>query len=148
MKKIYLFILALFLTLFLVACTSDGQSNKPISNLTMKVGGVVKNFTAITVKEVPYSDYTDLIITARNNENPTEYVTFGLGKGDIGIGHTWGFEYTLNGIYYSEALGGNGINSTVVINESNKLTGTFSGTVTSSENIILELTQGAFSITY
>ena len=148
MKKTFLFLLATSLTLFLCACSNDGDSGKPISNVSMKVGGVVKNFSSITVKEVPYADYTDLIITARNNEDPTEFVTFGLGKGDIGPGSAWGFEYTLNGIYYSEELGGNGINSTIVINESNKLTGTFSGAVTSSENVILELSQGAFDITY
>lgn len=148
MKKTFLFLLATSLTLFLCACTNDGDSGKPISSVTMKVGGVVKNFSKITVKEVPYADYTDLIITARNNEDPTEFVTFGLGKGDVGTGNSWGFEYTLNGIYYSEELGGGGINSTIVINESNKLTGTFSGIVTSSENVILELSQGTFDITY
>ena len=148
MKKSYLFILVTFWTLFLSACSNDHDSGKPISNLTMKVGGVVKNFNNITVKEVPYADYSDLIITARNNENPTEFVTFGIGKGDIGPGNSWGFEYTLNGVFYSEDQGINGINSNTITNESNKLTGTFSGAVTSSENIILELSQGAFNITY
>lgn len=148
MKKSYLFILVTFWMLFLSACSNDHDSGKPISNLTMKVGGVVKNFNNITVKEVPYADYSDLIITARNNENPTEFVTFGIGKGDIGPGNSWGFEYTLNGVFYSEDQGINGINSNTITNESNKLTGTFSGAVTSSENIILELSQGAFNITY
>ncbi len=148
MKKSYLLILVTFWILFLSACSNDRDSGKPISNLTMKVGGVVKNFNNITVKEVPYADYSDLIITARNNENPTEFVTFGLGKGDVGPSNSWGFEYTLNGVFYSEDQGINGINSNITTNESNKLIGTFSGAVTSSENIILELSQGAFNITY
>ena len=148
MKKIYLFIFVIFWMLFLSACTNDSDSGKPISNLTMKVGGVVKNFNTITVKEVPYADYSDLIITARNSNNPTEFVTFGLGKGDIGPGNSWGIEYTLNGVFYSEDQGIKGINSNITTNESNNLTGTFSGAVTSSENVILELTQGSFNITY
>jgi hypothetical protein len=148
MKKSYLFILVTFWMLFLSACSNDLDSGKPISNLTMKVGGVVKNFNNITVKEVPYADYSDLIVTARNNENPTEFVTFGLGKGDVGPSNSWGFEYTLNGVFYSEDQGINGVNSNLTTNESNKLIGTFSGAVTSSENIILELSQGAFNITY
>ncbi|MET0758848.1 MAG: hypothetical protein ABWZ56_00395 [Flavobacterium sp.] len=148
MKKIFLFMLVSLLTLSLNSCSKDNDSTPAGSSLTMKVGGVQKTFNTITVNEIPYDDYVDLIITASNNGSTSEFVTFGIGKGDMGAGHSWGFEYTLNDVVYTEGDVIRTISSNATANSDNKLVGTFSGTVTSGDNATIELSQGSFDISY
>lgn len=136
------------LTLSLNSCSKDDNSTPTGNSVTMKVGGVEKTFNTVVVNQVPYDDYIDLIITASNNGSTTEFVSFGISKGDTGAGHSWGFEYTLNGMLYSEGEAISTVSSNATTNSDNKLIGTFSGTVTSSENVSLDLTQGSFDITY
>lgn len=136
------------LMLSLNSCSKDDNSDPTGNSVTMKVGGVEKTFNTVVVNQIPYEDYIDLIITASNNGSTTEFVTFGISKDDIGAGHSWGFEYTLNGMLYSEGEAVSTVSSNATTNSDNKLIGTFSGTVTSSENVSLDLTQGSFDITY
>lgn len=150
MRRIFLFMLMTALLLSFNSC-SDSESNPLISSgntITMKVGGELKTFNTVVVSQVPYDSYVDLIITASNSGNPTDFVKFGLGKGDIGEGHSWGFEYSVNGTSFFESGETSKVNSNITTNGDNKLTGTFSGSVTSVENVRLELTQGSFDITY
>lgn len=148
MRKIFLFMLMTSLTFSLNSCSKDDDSGLSGSSMTMKVGGVLKTFNTIIVDQVVYDDYVDLIITASNNGNTAEFVTFGIGKGDLGAGHSWGFEYTLNGVVYSESEIENIVNTNTTTNSDNKLIGTFNGNVSSGENVSIELSQGSFNITY
>lgn len=118
----------------------------------MKIGGVTKTFNTVVVNQQPYVsegiNYVDLIITASNNGSTSEFITFSIGKEDVGENLSWDFNYTLNEVVYSEDKIANQIVTNASTNIDKKLIGTFSGTVASETNEKIEITQGSFDITY
>jgi hypothetical protein len=154
MRKIFLFMLVIASTLSLNSCSKDDNNQSPPSSnsVTMKVGGTQKTFNTIEVKQEPYTldgeNFIDLIITASINGNMSESLTFYVGKGDVGSGVSWGFNYIINDVVFFEDGVINSVNTNTTVNSDKKLVGTFDGIVTASDGTSLELTQGLFDISY
>ena len=155
MKKIYVLPLIAILAFTLNFCSKHSDDPTPAppaitSSVSMKVGGEIKTFNTVTVKEQPYTangeNFVDLEITASQNGSTTEFIIFYIGKGNLGQNVSWDFNYTLNEVPYAQI--GTSVGSEATINSNNKLKGSFSGTVTASDDKTLELTQGSFDITY
>ena len=152
MRRIFLYMLVFSLAFSSNSCTKDPSPSYSGNSVTTKVGGLEKTFNTVVVTQEPYTsggvNYVDLKITATNKGNTTESLVFSIGKGDLGVGHSWGFNYTINGVYYAEGDMPTTVSSDATINSDNKLKGTFNGTVTSSENVTLQLTEGTFDVSY
>ena len=155
MKKIYVLMLVAILAFSLNFCSNHDTATTPpaptiANSVSMKVGGTIKTFNTVTVTQIPYTangmNFVDLEITASNDGSTKEFLVFYIAKGNLGQDVSWDFNYTLNDVPYAQV--GTSIGSEATVNSDNKLKGTFSGTVTSSTDVNLELTQGSFDITY
>lgn len=153
MKKIFLFLVASLLTVTLSNCSSDETTNpaptETTTGVTVKVNGVKKNFPNIEIIQEPWSEngvsYIDLHVFSKNPDDPTEYIYFGVGKGDTGIGQIWSLSYFKDNTQYS--IPDTEVSSEMLINVDKRIKGTFS-VAASSKGIYPALTEGNFDISY
>lgn len=153
MKKLFLFLAAS--TLALTSCSSDDDSTPSIGGtITVTIDGVAKTFNTVVVNEEVYDagtvdEYTELTVTGVIGTNTNEIISFGLEKGDVGANAIYFFSYVKDGVsYYNTSVTTN----VTTNNDSKKLIGNFSGTMTSfsgtGQNVDLVFTNGSFNIQY
>ena len=140
MKKVLLFVAFAALTISLNSCSSDSDGG---SSLSFKVDGVSKSFKT-TVEEsggmVIVSGYTG------SAEDPTETFSFSLPPEETGD--------VMDSPTYTDADGnvyfGYTGNSNVTLNNGSNAKGTFSGTMTSFDPALTDITitQGNFNFSY
>ena len=131
-------------------CSSDSSSTPTATkSVSVKIDGVQKNFSKVEITQEPWTENgvprIDLHVTAMNPDDNTEYVHFGIGKGDIGEDQLWDFAYVKNGTEYP--VGQAGLYSATTINIEKRIVGTFSGGV-SSNGVNHVLSDGIFDIQY
>ncbi|WP_293896512.1 hypothetical protein [Flavobacterium sp.] len=135
MKKLFLFVSAVALTVSLNSCSSDSGGG---SSMSMKVGGVKKSF-----KTVAYSSAgtTSVYGYIGNIDTPTESVDFNVEAG-TGADKITGFYYDNTTDSYSPVT----FTSNVTKNSASSVKGTFSGTLepfSGGTNVVI--TEGTFS---
>ena len=135
MKKLFLFVSAVALSVSLNSCSSDGGGG---SSMSMKVDGVKKNFKTVIYS---FGGTTSVYGYTGNIDNPTEEVEFDLATG-TGADKVNNFNYyTATNDYIPVAL-----TSNVTTNDANSAKGTFSGTVEPfGAGADLVITEGTFS---
>jgi hypothetical protein len=165
MKKIFLLILTSILVVPFISCSKDSSSSTPTAkaSVSASIDGVQRIFSKIQVIQTPWTDtitgvrHVDLHITAMNPDDNTEYVHFGIGKGDIGENQLWDFGYVRNGTgYIIDDPGGTDtqLYDITTINIEKRVVGSFNGRVTSKDSItgavkkVLVFTNGIFDISY
>lgn len=135
MKKLFLFVSAVALTVSLNSCSSDSDGG---SSMSMKVNGVKKTFKTEAFK---VGTTTNVYGYIGDIDNPTEDVNFALasGTGD----KVTGFSYSnADGNYDATTF-----TSNVTVNSTSSAKGTFSGTVAPfiGAGASLTITEGTFS---
>ncbi|MDD2985460.1 hypothetical protein [Flavobacterium sp.] len=153
MKKLFLFLAAS--TLALTSCSSDDDSAPSIGGtINVTIDGQAKTFNTVVVNEEVFDagtvdEYTELTVTGVIGTNTNEIITFIVDKGDLGANAIYSFNYTKDGAFYYNTT----ISTNVTTNnDSKKLIGNFSGTMTSfsgtGEGVELVFTNGTFNIQY
>lgn len=135
MKKLFLFVSAVALTVSLNSCSSDSDGG---SSMSMKVNGVKKTFKT---EAFSFGGTTNVYGYIGDIDNPTEQVNFALasGTGD----KVTGFSYdNADGSYDATTF-----TSNVTVNSATSAKGTFSGTVEPfiGAGADLTITEGTFS---
>jgi type 1 fimbria pilin len=134
MKKLFLFVSAVALSVSLNSCSSDSDGG---SSMSMKVNGVKKTFKTTAVN---FGGTTNVYGYIGNADNPTEEVSFALasGTGD----KVTGFNYdNADGSFFDSTL-----TSDVTVNSATNAKGTFTGNIANiSGTSTLTVTEGTFS---
>ena len=134
MKKLFLFVSAVALSVSLNSCSSDSGGG---SSMSMKVNGTKKTFKTVAVD---FGGTTNVYGYIGNADNPTEEVSFALasGTGD----KVAGFSYdNADNSYFDNVF-----TSNVTVNSATSAKGTFSGTVQPlGAGADLIITEGTFS---
>ena len=141
MKKLFLFVSVVALTVTLNSCSSDSDGGG--KSITFKVGGVSKSFSTIVAAE----GGGVVFVTAYNGtaSDPGESVQFTINSGETGAGKVTNFGYTSPG---GNDFEGNPLTSNVTTNSGSSVKGTFSGTLDGVSGSDLIMTEGNFSIDY
>ena len=151
MKKLFLFVSAVALTVMLNSCSSDSGSGVG-GTITMKINGISKTFNTVVVYENTLGEETELTVMGTETD-ATGSVTFLLRKGDVGANVIYYFEYYNGLIYYDYS----GFSTSVTINSTgNRLAGAFSGTLLgyydngggTTDSMSVAITNGTFSVQY
>ena len=145
MKKI-LFLLLSFTLVGITSCSSD-DDKADVNYVTAKFNGVETKFNIISVDKIDYDGYSDIIVTATTNSDPTKVITIASECGVTGQNEIWGFDYeTADGYFVQDAAN---FTSTLTTNSDGKYIGTFSGSLVEDTNgNVMVLTNGAFNIAY
>ena len=145
MKKI-LFLLLSFTLVGITSCSSD-DDKADVNYVTAKFNGVEIKFNIISVDKIDYDVYSDIIVTATTNSDPTKKITISSEYGVTGQNIIWGFDYeTADGYYVQDS---DNFTSNLTTNSDGKYIGTFSGSLVEDTNgNVMVLTNGAFNIAY
>ena len=141
MKKLFLFVSVIALTVSLNSCSSDsGSGGKSVS---FKIGGVSKSFSTVAAAETGGF----VFVTAFNGSSTTqtESVSFTIATGETGANKVMNFSYTTPG---GSSFFGDPITSDVTTNSGSSVKGTFSGTLQGISSSDLIMTDGKFSVSY
>jgi hypothetical protein len=145
MKKI-LFLLLSFTLAGITSCSSD-DDKADVNYVTAKFNGVEIKFNIISVDKIDYDVYSDIIVTATTNSDPTKKITISSEYGVTGQNEIWRFDYETTDGYYVQDF--NNFTSTLTTNSAGKYIGTFSGSLVDDSNgNVMVLTNGAFNIAY
>ncbi len=141
MKKLFLFVSAVALTVTLNSCSSDSDGGG--KSITFKIGGVSKSFSTIIAAEASGV----VFVTAYNgtSTDPGESVQFTINSGETGANKVTNFSYTSPG---GNDFEGNPLTSNVTTNSGSSVIGTFSGTLEGVSSSDLIMTDGNFSVSY
>lgn len=135
MKKLFLFVAAVALTVSLNSCSSDSDGG---SSMSMKVNGTKKTFKTLAIS---FGGTTNVFGYIGSIDNPTEEVSFAIasGTGDKVTGFTYDNA--------TDSYDATTFTSNVTVNSSTKAKGTFSGTVEPfiGTGADLVITEGTFS---
>jgi hypothetical protein len=135
MKKLFLFVSAIALSVSLNSCSSDDDGGSTVS---MKVDGVKKNFKTTIYS---FAGTTSVYGYTGNVDNPTEEVEFDLATG-TGANKVTNFNYYTATSDYTPVT----LTSNVTKNDAGSAKGTFSGTLEpfgAGDDVII--TEGTFS---
>jgi len=142
MKKLFLFVSLIALTVSLNSCSSDsdGGGGKSIS---FKIGGVNKTFSTIAAAE----NGGFVFVTGFNGtaSSQTESVSFTIATGATGANKVSNFTYTTQG---GNSFIADPLTSDVTTNSGSSVKGTFSGTLQGVSSSDLIMTEGKFSVKY
>ena len=149
MKKIFLFLSVVSLTM-LFSCTDDDGGSTSNKIVKAKINNVEKTFSVISKVENTYTEddytWTDVKITAKQSDDATKFIEFIIEKGITGAEASWYFAYNEGEKTYEKTA-----SFATEVTESNNsgVKGTFSGTLqdTSSDDV-LTITDGMFDIKY
>ena len=135
MKKLFLFVSAIALTVSLNSCSSDSDGG---ARMSFKVDGIKKSFKTFIYS---FGGTTSVYGYTGNVDNPTEEVEFDLTTG-TGADKISNFSYYTATNDYSPVL----FSSNVTTNSASSAKGTFSGTVEPfGSGADLVITEGTFS---
>ena len=158
MKKLFLFLAVA--ALGFTSCSDDDDNNNPTyttgGTVTMKINGVQKTYTTISVDrelytgETPGDDEYLLSVTASENGSATEFVTFDIWENSNGAGGIDWITYVTDGDNYSQW--GN-FNSNVLASNNHELGANFSGEMIigydeNNDLVVDEITEGSINVTY
>lgn len=145
MKKI-LFLLLSFTLVGISSCSSD-DDKADVNYVTAKFNNVEIKFNIISVDKIDYDGYSDIIVTATTNSDPTKVITIASEYGVTGQNEIWGFDYETADEYFVQDAAN--FTSTLTTNSDGKYIGTFSGSLVEDTNgNVMVLTNGAFNIAY
>ncbi len=145
MKKI-LFLLLSFTLVGISSCSSDDDKSD-VNYVTAKFNNVEIKFNIISVDKIDYDGYSDIIVTATTNSDPTKVITIASEYGVTGQNEIWGFDYETADEYFVQDAAN--FTSTLTTNSDGKYIGTFSGSLVEDTNgNVMVLTNGAFNIAY
>lgn len=145
MKKI-LFLLLSFTLVGITSCSSD-DDKADVNYVTAKFNNVEIKFNIISVDKIDYDGYSDIIVTATTNSDPTKVITIASEYGVTGQNEIWGFDYETADEYFVQDAAN--FTSTLTTNSDGKYIGTFSGSLVEDTNgNVMVLTNGAFNIAY
>ncbi|GGB79714.1 hypothetical protein GCM10007424_19860 [Flavobacterium suaedae] len=160
MKKIFLLLTVTVLSLSITSCSDDDSA--PTNNggnneetVSFKINGIQKTFEHIVVNTENIDSEVLLTIIASENNEANEFITFQLYQDETGgaeVDTEWRY-YDANKVYEEGGFNNEEaiqIDQTITENNSEKLSGTFSGTLSRYEQeaglILLEITEGTFNI--
>jgi hypothetical protein len=137
MKKLFLFVSAVALTVSLNSCSSDSDGG---GSLSFKVDGVKKSFKTEGVSSVVG---TTVYGYSGNAEDPTETVSFNVASG-TGANKVTNLSYqNADGVNYAFGT----ITSDVTTNSTSSVKGTFAGTLEPfGAGADITITEGSFSV--
>ncbi|MDI1316340.1 hypothetical protein [Flavobacterium sp.] len=135
MKKLFLFVSLIAVTVSLNSCSSDSDGG---SSMSLKVDGVKKNFKTVIFS---FGGTTSVYGYTGNVDTPTEEVEFDLATG-TGAGKVTNFNYYTATTDYTAVT----FTSNVTENSATSAKGTFSGTVEPfGAGADVVITEGTFS---
>jgi hypothetical protein len=145
MKKLLFLFLGLTLVT-LTACSND-DDKADVNYVSAKFNGVEERFTIISVDKVDYDGYTDIIVRATKNGDPTRTVTLASEFGVTGPNIMWGFYFETEDGYYEQDPAN--FSSNLTSNSNGSYAGTFSGSIVEESNgSVIVVTNGSFNIKY
>ncbi|WP_323787970.1 hypothetical protein [Psychroserpens sp.] len=158
MKKFFLSVFVLAVTLTTLSCNKDDDNNGDNgggnqAQLIVTIDGQELTFDSIIVDRYDYTDDgggTELDITATIGGGTGRIITFYTYVGDTGANAIYNFGYTLNGVYYS---GFNNFVSVTNVNNGSRLEVNFSGTLggydeVNQEEIFVTLENGTIAVDF
>ena len=135
----------------ITGCSKDDDEPTPDSFVKATIEGVEYTFNTINVELYPYPEegYTDVEVTASIDNDPSRTISFIATREVVGPHASWYFSYFENATAMPKVEG----QFSTVVNENTQTTlkGTFSGTVQSVGNPVVEnraIANGVFDITY
>ena len=152
MKRIFILLSVLYLSL-LISCDSNKSDpivlpTPVINSLSAKINGaqVLFNVTSIT-KEI-YPDYTDLVLTITKSNDATKRIVFNLEQLQTGVNACYYFLYTQGDVNYALEID-NSFSTNLTTSTDHTIKGTFTGRLfTEDQSAFIDITEGAFNITY
>jgi len=152
MKQI-IFLLSVLYFPLLISCSSD-KSNPivlppaAINSLSAKVNGAEVLFNVASVVKETHPDYTDLIVTMTKSTDATKKIVFNLEQLQTGVDACYYFVYTQDDINYALEVN-NSFVANLTTNTEHNIKGTFTGRLyTDDQSGYVDITEGAFNITY
>lgn len=137
--------------LMTVSCSQDNNSDEffPIvegkaSAITAGVAGSAKNFAYINLSPVS-GEGANTLVTASVNENALEKITFKVVANTTGALAIYDFELLEDEITYEQNLAIN-FTTNVIVNNSEVIEGTFTGTLISAADEEIVVSNGAFKV--
>jgi hypothetical protein len=152
MKKIFLFF-TLFVFAFLLSCDSkDNDDSKSTNFLKAIINGTEVVFDTFAVEKTDYPDdgYSDIQVTATKSSDPSKKIILEMEYLATGTEPCFEFQYVDEDKYYIINPRENiSLVIDVTENATNKLKGTFSGSVAEYEGPgSVEISAGSFDIVY
>lgn len=159
MKKFFLNLFILTGLVLTTACSGDddgGNGGGADDELVVTIDGQTLTFNNVIVDVDTFTDdgetFTELDVTAIIGTDTTRVIEFGLEVGDTGAGTLFYFDYIADGQVYYNGFEGS-FNSVVSVNDGERLTMTFSGTLEgfdseTSENVTISLENGSIDVEY
>ena len=153
MKKLFLFVSAVVLTVSLNSCSKSDSGSSIGGKITFNIGSQTKTFNTVVVNQEVFnggtaSEYTELTVIGTTGTSSTESVTISLYKTDVGANAISYFEY-YDGVDSFADQNGTFHTNVTTNNSSKKLIGTFSGTINGPANgSPIGITNGSFNVQY
>ena len=161
MKKLFLLLTVTVLSLSITSCSDDDSA--PTNNggnneetVSFKINGIQKTFEHIVVNTENIDSEVVLTIIASENNETNEFITFQLYQDETGgaeVDTEWRYYDADNKIYEEGGFNNEEviqIDHNITENNSEKLSGTFLGTLSRYEQeeglMLLEITEGIFNI--
>lgn len=147
MKRILFLFLGL--TLISLSACSEDDDKSDVNYVSAKFNGVEERFTIISVdtQEYPEEGYTDIVVRATKNNDPSRIVTIASELGVTGENIIWGFYFETENEYYEQDP--TNFTSNLTSNANGSYVGTFSGSaIEESNGSVMVVTNGSFNIRY
>lgn len=143
MKKFFLSVFVVTLSVLTISCGSDDDNNDEDNGgsqeqLTVNIDGQQLTFDSIIVGQTVFSDGTELDVTATIGGGTGRIITFYTYVGDVGANAILNFTYTLDGVYYSAFSSGTNLVTVVNVNNGARLEVNFSGILAGYDEVIQE----------
>ncbi len=143
MKKFFLSVFVVAMSLATVSCSKDDDNNTqdPGVNqreLAVTIDGQQLNFNSIIVDRYNYEGDIELDITATIGGATERIFTFYTFVGDTGANAIYNFSYTRNGVYYGAFSSGTNFVSVTNVNNGSRLEVNFSGTLSGYDEVAQE----------
>ena len=144
MRKIYLILAALVMSISLNSCSGDGGSGSAGGTLTCKINGVAKSFKVFPEEDTGYL-FVDSYIGSANNPTEMLYLELYL-NGEM-------TDSPIDNLIYSnpnEVNGSTTVLSHTLSKNTHSISGTFSATITNvtGGDPDINITEGQFSFRY
>lgn len=156
MKKLFLLILTVSLSVATLSCSGDDNTdpvnNNPTELLTMKVNGVQKSFNIFNVEDDSNGTLNWVSVQGSQSGNASEVVNFQIdGNGAVGATAFTSFDYNIGNKTYANTYETGEFTMNVVTNSPSRLKGTFSGlleyyNIDTQQIESVTVTEGSFDI--
>jgi len=153
MKKIIPFLCLFLLSTLFISCSKDDDDintniieHSASGTLTFKINNEEHAYSSLKVIEKRYADYTDLIVKGTHTNDTTKTISISLAKDDLGSQSIYYIQYVNNETFYQMTI--NDMTTDITESNASKITGTFSGQLSTINMDTLLVSEGLLNISY